>query len=138
MDPIFADLPLWAILLSVLAGLFLAEFAGRAARRALVRRAGHEDAAPSAEGGLDHIVSSVFALFGLLIAFTFSLAPDRYETRRHLVVDEANAIETAYSRAAYAADLETSPSCRHGAHQWRLEPHAGSLAKPLPRLFPAW
>jgi hypothetical protein len=37
-------------------------------------------------------------LLGLLLAFTFSGAGARYEARRHLVVDEANAIGTAWLR----------------------------------------
>jgi hypothetical protein len=35
---------------------------------------------------------------GLLIAFTFSGAASRFDTRRQLVVEEANAIGTAYLR----------------------------------------
>jgi hypothetical protein len=35
---------------------------------------------------------------GLLIAFTFSGAAGRFDTRRDLIVDETNAIETAYLR----------------------------------------
>lgn len=42
--------------------------------------------------------SAVYALLGLLIAFTFSGAAGRYEARRHLIVDEANAIGTAWLR----------------------------------------
>jgi len=41
---------------------------------------------------------SVFGLMGLLIAFTFSSAASRFDTRRHLVVDEANDIGTAWKR----------------------------------------
>lgn len=41
---------------------------------------------------------AVFALLGLLIAFTFSGAVTRFEARRHLVVEETNAIGTAYLR----------------------------------------
>jgi hypothetical protein len=41
---------------------------------------------------------AVYGLLGLLIAFTFSGAASRYEARRHLVVDEANAIGTAWLR----------------------------------------
>ena len=41
---------------------------------------------------------AVFGLLGLLIAFTFSGAADRFEQRRHLITDEANAIGTAYLR----------------------------------------
>ena len=42
--------------------------------------------------------AAVFALLGLLIAFTFSNAAARFEGRRHLITDEANAIGTAYLR----------------------------------------
>jgi hypothetical protein len=41
---------------------------------------------------------AVFALLGLLLAFTFSGAASRFEDRRHLVTTEANAIGTAYLR----------------------------------------
>jgi hypothetical protein len=44
------------------------------------------------------VTASVFALLGLLIAFTFSGAYSRYETRRNLIIEEANAISTAYMR----------------------------------------
>lgn len=40
----------------------------------------------------------IFALFGLLVAFTFSGAPARLDQRRHLIAQEANAIGTAYLR----------------------------------------
>lgn len=43
-------------------------------------------------------MSSVFALLGLLIAFTFSNAYSRLLLRRQLIVDEMNAIGTAYYR----------------------------------------
>jgi hypothetical protein len=42
--------------------------------------------------------AAMFALFGLLIAFTFSGAASRFEDRRHLIATEANAIGTAYLR----------------------------------------
>jgi hypothetical protein len=40
----------------------------------------------------------VFGLLGLLLAFSFSGAASRFEARRHLVAEEANAIGTAYLR----------------------------------------
>lgn len=45
------------------------------------------------------IVSGVMVVLGLLLGFTFSLALDRFEQRRMLVVTEANAIGTSYLRA---------------------------------------
>ena len=55
--------------------------------------------AEKSEGQEGYIVSAVLGLLALLLGFTFSLAVDRYETRRHLVLDEANAIGTTYLRA---------------------------------------
>ena len=54
-------------------------------------RAGDDRNSTAAEG-------AVYGLLGLLIAFTFSGAGARYETRHHLVVEEANAIGTAWLR----------------------------------------
>ena len=44
------------------------------------------------------IEGAIFALFGLLLAFTFSGAVTRYDTHRRLVTEETNAIGTAYLR----------------------------------------
>jgi hypothetical protein len=41
---------------------------------------------------------AVFALLGLLVAFTFSGAYDRFEWRKTHIIDEANAFKTAYQR----------------------------------------
>lgn len=46
-----------------------------------------------------YLVSSALALLGLLIGFTFSMAVQRYDERRHAVNAEANAISTVYARA---------------------------------------
>jgi hypothetical protein len=46
--------------------------------------------------GLSSMEGAVFALLGLLIAFTFSGAADRFNHRRELIVEEANAIGKAY------------------------------------------
>ena len=43
--------------------------------------------------------SSTLGILALLLAFTFSLALQRFDTRSDAVVDEANAIGTAYLRA---------------------------------------
>jgi hypothetical protein len=57
------------------------------------------------EGGQEgYVVSAVLGLLALLMGFTFSLAVDRFETRRHLVLEEANAIGTAYLRAQLLAE----------------------------------
>jgi len=53
---------------------------------------------PDATRGTGAIEGAVFALLGLLIAFTFTNAAQRFESRRQLVADEANAIGTALLR----------------------------------------
>jgi hypothetical protein len=62
----------------------------------LGRRRIQKEHAPSEVSGA--IIGAVFALLGLLIAFTFSGAYSRLDTRRQLIVQEANAIGTAYLR----------------------------------------
>lgn len=48
--------------------------------------------------GAGPVEAAVFGLLGLLLAFTFSGAGSRFEARRHLVAEEANAVGTAYLR----------------------------------------
>ena len=48
--------------------------------------------------GLGTIEAAIFALLGLLLGFAFSGATSRLDMRRELIVEEANAIGTAYLR----------------------------------------
>jgi len=65
-------------------------------RRIGARRLAQEPGGtPSGVGAVD---GAVFGLLGLLVAFTFSGAAARFDTRRELIVEEANAIGTAYLR----------------------------------------
>jgi len=56
------------------------------------------DDAQGASTGLVAIDAAVFSLLGLLITFTFSGAASRFDARRHLAIDETNAIGTAWLR----------------------------------------
>src|SRR5947199_10259465 len=49
-------------------------------------------------GSLGTIEGAMFALFGLVVAFTFSGAASRFNEKRVLIAEEANTIETAYLR----------------------------------------
>ncbi len=76
-------------------------FAGMLVFLDLGRRAGirhltkHPD---DIQSGVGVVEGAIFALMGLLIAFTFSGAASRLDTRRQLIVEEANSIGTAYLR----------------------------------------
>jgi hypothetical protein len=59
------------------------------------------------------IDAAVFALLGLLVAFTFSGAAARFDHRRDLIVQEANAIGTAWLRIDTVAP-EAQPALRDG------------------------
>jgi hypothetical protein len=65
-------------------------------RRIGVRRL--TDGPEGARVGTGTIEGAVFALLGLLIAFTFSGAGSRFDDRRALIVEETNYIGTAYLR----------------------------------------
>jgi hypothetical protein len=67
----------------------------------LGRRIGRRRASADPQGwqaGTGVIEGAIFALLGLMLGFTFSAAIGRVETRRQLIVAEANAIGTAYLR----------------------------------------
>jgi hypothetical protein len=64
-------------------------------RRIAIQRSARGD---KADAGLGAVEGAVFGLFGLIVAFTFSGAASRFDARRHLIVEETNAIGTAYLR----------------------------------------
>jgi hypothetical protein len=86
---------LLVLVLLLVAVLFAALMGCLALGRRIAQR---EKTAGKELGGLEVIDGAVFALLGLLIAFTFSGAAERFQRRRDLIVQEANAIGTAYLR----------------------------------------
>jgi hypothetical protein len=56
------------------------------------------------KGQIAGIQGAILGLLALLLGFTFALAVQRYETRRTLVVEEANAIGTTYLRASFLSN----------------------------------
>lgn len=53
------------------------------------------------DGPTGLMVGAILALMGFLLATATAMAADRFDGRRALVVDEANAIETTFLRAGY-------------------------------------
>jgi len=86
---------IFASLLAV--GLFLGMLIlAEVGRRIGMRRLAQDP--EGAEAGVGVVDGAVIALVGLLIAFTFSGAAARFDTRRQLIVEETNDIGTAYLR----------------------------------------
>ena len=82
--------PIWILGLVLLAALLAAARLGRATR--------HRHADAKDDHGEGYSVSAILGLLALLTGFTFSLAIERFESRREMVLEHANAIGTAYLR----------------------------------------
>ncbi len=87
----FYALSVSLVALGLFLGMLLALEVGR--HLGTQRRAKEPDGIAS--GAVD---GAVFGLLGLLVAFSFSGALSRFDARRQLIVEEANAIGTAYLR----------------------------------------
>ena len=85
---------MWLILVvvfaAVLAGACEAGF--RLGRNAESRSASHS------KSQLGVVTGGILSILGLLLGFTMSMAVTRFEARKQLVLDEANAIGTSYLR----------------------------------------
>ena len=93
------------LVVSIIVLLVVSEIGNRLGRRARTRM---DDAGKSQTNALQ---GAIIGLLALLLAFTLSMAINRFETRRQLVLDEANAIGTTYLRAKmlplpYATDAQ--------------------------------
>jgi len=93
-EPLIEQLPAWLLAVAVLLLMALATLIGERLR--LRYPASLDEDATTKEG---YIVSGIVGLLALLLGFTFSLAVDRFESRRGLLLDEANAIHIAFLRA---------------------------------------
>jgi hypothetical protein len=56
------------------------------------------------ETAVGTIVGATLGMLGFILAFTFGLAAERFDARRQIVVEEANAIGTTYLRAGLLPD----------------------------------
>jgi hypothetical protein len=74
-------------------------------------RLGRRQSEETAHEGVGAIEAAVFALLGLLLALSFSGGTSRLDARRELIVEEANAIGTAYLRLDLLA-AEDQPEMR--------------------------
>ena len=83
----------FAVLAFLFLGMIVMQVAGH--RYALHQR---ENAPVAGSEGTAAVEAALYALLGLSVAFTFSGAETRLGARRQLIVEEANAVGTAYLR----------------------------------------
>jgi len=87
-------LPLWGLFIIILlVALLSVEYGYRLGR---YRRSLHKE---EKEAPVGIMVGAILGLLAFVLAFTFGLAAGRFDIRRQVVLDEANAIGTAYLRA---------------------------------------
>jgi hypothetical protein len=88
-------LPLWGLFLTIVVLVLAAIEGGYRLGSYRHRQSGREKEAP-----VGAMVGATLGLLAFMLAFTFGMAASRFDTRKQLVLDEANAIGTTYLRTA--------------------------------------
>ena len=91
--------PLWSLFVAILLVVLLSVECGY--RMGKYRRDHRE---LEKETPVGTMVGATLGLLALILAFTFGLAAARFDTRRQVLLDEANAIGTTYLRAGMLPD----------------------------------
>ena len=92
----FDFLPIWAVTIGFIVLGLIAYQLGYLGGDWWQRRTPGED-----EGPTGVLVGSLLALMAFLLAVAMGMADDRFDTRRGLVLEQANSIGTTYLRAGY-------------------------------------
>jgi uncharacterized membrane protein len=90
---IFEGIPEWLVFVATIVAFLLAAEGGFRLGARIRKRLGSTEVPE-----LGTTVGGLLGLLGLLLAFTFGMAGDRFDRRKTLVVEEANAIGTAWLR----------------------------------------
>ena len=103
-------------------GLFLVLLAAHETR--LPGRAGGRPASATRPGSAHAQTweTEVLGLLALLVGFSFGMAVDRFDARRQLIVDEANAIGTTYLRTRFLPEPAGAAAARPAARVRRRPP----------------
>ena len=97
------SVPVWCFFpISVLLGMLCVEVGYRIGRWRHARASGEKDAPVAA------MVASLLGLLAFMLAFTFSLAATRFDARRQVVLEEANAIGTTFLRSRLLPEPQKS------------------------------
>lgn len=97
------SIPVWLLIGVVACGVLLSIEIGYRVGRYRAASPKHEVEAP-----VGTIVGAILGLLAFILAFTFGMAANQFEARREMVVEEANAIGTAYLRANLLPDDQST------------------------------
>lgn len=96
-------LPIWGVFLATTVVVAISMEVGF--RLGLYRQT-HAD--PEKETSVSGMVGATIGLLAFMLTFTFGMAASRFNERRYVVLDEANAIGTCYLRAGLLPEPEQS------------------------------
>jgi hypothetical protein len=96
-----ATIPVWLLFLSVAAGTSCAIEAGYRLGVIAHRQSKEEKESPVAA-----VSSTTLGLLAFILAFTFAIVTDRYDAKRRLVGEEANALRTVYLRSEFLPETD--------------------------------
>jgi MFS family permease len=100
-------LPVWAVFAATLLLVAAAIEAGYRLGRVVRVRSEDEKEAP-----VSAIAATILALLAFIMAFTFGIVADRYDARKALVREEANAIRTAWARSDFLPEPDRGEAVR--------------------------
>jgi len=104
---VLGQIPIWAFfLLMLLITLVPIEVGVRIGQRRRLSR-NHEN-----EGAVGHVVGATLALLGFVLALTLGSATARFDARKEALIDNVNAVESAYRNAALLPEPQNSESRR--------------------------
>ena len=89
-------IPIWALFAGTIIVVVIAIEAGYRLGHATHWRSGDEK-----ESSVSARIAAILGLLAFMLVFTFGMVTDRYDARKALVRDEANAIGTAYLRCDF-------------------------------------
>ncbi|HKQ32361.1 MAG TPA: hypothetical protein VJV40_04085 [Thermodesulfobacteriota bacterium] len=92
-------LPLWAVFLGTFVVVVLSIFLGCKIGAHNRKRHGEGE-----EGPVGSVVGATLGLLAFMLAFTFGLTANRYDTRKEILLDEVNAIGTAFLRTDFLVE----------------------------------
>src|SRR4051812_30741785 len=95
MSPFISSLPYWVFFLLVfVCGISAAEAGGWVTRR------NERKGIIEKQGTLGSLMGALLGLLAFMLGLTFSITSARYTERKHLVVNQAKAIETCFLRTS--------------------------------------
>jgi len=103
--------PLWAIFFVSIALVIIAVEVGYRLGRTVYRKDANERESP-----VSAIAATILSLQAFMLAFTFGIVSDRYDSKKELVRQNANAIRTAWQRSDFLPEpdrTETKLLLRH-------------------------